>query len=119
MLHDKQKPRFETATAATEGSRLMSLEKAHLLLGHMNHRLTIKTAKHLGWGQLRNCGKVCQSYAKAKAKQKAVPQSRKEKRLAIPNKRIYHNLATVKAPSDVAEKVSKPVWQLFVDEARG
>ena len=37
----------------------------------------------------------------------------------ILNERVYHDLATVKAPSDVAEKVSKPVWQLLVDEATG
>ena len=32
---------------------------------------------------------------------------------------MYHDLATVKAPADVAEKVSKPNWQLIVDEATG
>ena len=40
-------------------------------------------------------------------------------RLIIPNKRMYHNLATVKAPADVAEKVSKHNWQLIVDKATG
>ena len=39
--------------------------------------------------------------------------------MTIPNERVYHNLATVKAPIDVTEKVSKPVWQLFVNEATG
>ena len=32
---------------------------------------------------------------------------------------MYHNLATVKAPSEISEKVSKPNWQLMVDEATG
>ena len=32
---------------------------------------------------------------------------------------MYHHLATVKAPTDVAEKVSKPNWQIIVEEATG
>ena len=32
---------------------------------------------------------------------------------------MYYNLATVKAPADIAEKVLKPNWQLIVDKATG
>ena len=39
--------------------------------------------------------------------------------MIFPNKRMYHNLATVKAPADVAEKVNKPNSQLIVNEATG
>ena len=48
-----------------------------------------------------------------------MPQSRKEPKSTIPNERVYHDLAPVKTPSDVVEKVSKPVWQIFVDETTG
>ena len=66
-----------------------------------------------------NSGKICQSCAKAKAKQKSVPHSRRAPRLTIPNKRMYHNLATVKAPVDGAEKSPKPNRQLTVNKATG
>ena len=39
--------------------------------------------------------------------------------MTSPNKRVYHDLMTVKAPTNVAEKVPKPIWQIFVDEATG
>ena len=48
-----------------------------------------------------------------------MPQSRRVPRSTIPNKRLYHNLATIKAPVDIAEKLSKPNWQLVVDKATG
>ena len=104
----KRNQGFKTAAAATKGDKQMSLEKAHYLLSHTNHRLTIGTATHLGWDPLKNSGKVWQSCATAKAKQKAVPQARREPKSTIPNERIYHDLATVKTPADVVEKVSKP-----------
>ena len=112
----KRSQGFEIAAAVTKGDQQISLEKVHHLLGHINHYSTIDTAKHLGWGQLKNSGKIYQPCAKAKAKQKSVPQSRRAPRSTIPNERIYHDLATVKAPADVAEKVSKPNWHLIVDK---
>ena len=115
----KQSQGFETVAAATKVSKQMSLEKVHYMLGHTNHRLTIDMAKHLGWGQLKNSGKICQSCAEAKVKQKAVSHTRREPKSIIPNTRMYHDLATVKAPADVAEKLLKPNWQPFVNEATG
>ena len=106
----KQSQGFKTAAAPTKGGKLMSLEHAHHLFGHSNHRSTIDTATHFGWGQLKNNGKIGQAYAKTKAKQKSTPQSRRETKLTIPNERMYHDLATVKAPADIAEKVLKPNW---------
>ena len=115
----KQIQGFETAAAATEGGKQTSLEKAHYLLGHPNHHSTIDTAKHLEWGQLKNSGKVCQSCAGAKTKQKTVPQTRREPKSSILSEIVYHDLATMKAPANVVEKVPKPDWQVFVDEATG
>ena len=97
----------------------MSISKAHKLLGHSSHHATIETAKHLGWGKLKDAGTKCQSCAKAKAKQKSVPQKRTITKATLPNERLYHDLTTVKAPSDVEKKVNKPVWQIIVDEATG
>ena len=37
----------------------------------------------------------------------------------IRSERLYHDLATVEAPVDVSEKVSKPVWQFIVDKVTG
>ena len=104
----KRSQGFETAAAAaTKGGKHVSLEKAHYLLGHANHRSTIDTAKHLGWDHLKNSGKVCQSCAEANANQKSVPQARREPKSTIPNERMYLDLSTVKAPADVAEKALK------------
>ena len=36
-----------------------------------------------------------------------------------PNERLFHNLAIVKAPKDSEHKVTKPVWQILVDERTG
>ena len=110
---------FETAAAATKGSKQMSMAKAHHLLGHTNRHTTINTAKHLGWSKLKDSGKICQPCAEVKAKQKLVPQARRAPRLTILKERLYHELAAVQAPADVVEKVSKPNWQIIVDEATG
>ena len=64
----KRSQGFETASAATNGSKQMSLDKAHHLLVHAIHRSTIDTAKKFGWGQLKNSDKACQCYAKASTK---------------------------------------------------
>ena len=36
--------------------------------------------------------------------------------MTIPNERLYCDLATVKAPADVAEKLNKLNWQFIMDE---
>ena len=110
---------LETATAATESGKLMSMDKARHFLGHTHHPATINTTKHLGWGKPNDNNEVCQPCAEVKAKQKLVPQATIAPRLTIPNKRLYHDMAMVKTPAEVAEKVSKPNWQLIVDEALG
>ena len=35
---------------------------------------------------------------------------------SVPNKRLFYNLATVKAPSDIGQKGSTPIWQIIVDK---
>jgi hypothetical protein len=75
--------------------------------------------KYLGWGKLKDNGKVWQPCAETKSKQQSVPQARRAPRLTIPNERLYRDLATVNTPTDATEKVSKPHRQLIVDEETG
>ena len=103
----KRSQGFETA-AAIKGNKQMNMAKAHHLLGHTNHQVTVDTATYLGWGKLKDSGVICQPYSEANSKQKLVPQARRVTRLMIPNERLYHELVTVKAPADFGEKVSKP-----------
>ena len=51
---------LKITAAATKGGKQMSLAKAHHLLGYTHHRMTVKTAKYLGWGKLEDSGKECQ-----------------------------------------------------------
>ena len=113
----KQSQGFETAATSTKGDKQTRMLKAHHMLGHTNQLSTIDTVKHLGWGKLKYYVKTHQPCAEANAKQKLVPQSRRAPRLTIPNERLYHNFAMVKAPADVAEKISKPNWQLIIGKA--
>ena len=58
---------------------------------------------------MKDCGKICQPCAKAKAKQKLVPESKNGVKAVFPNTHLYHTLTTAKAPADVEEKVRKPL----------
>ena len=51
---------INTASSATKGRQHMSMTKAQHVLGHTNRRATIKPAKQLGWGQLKDSCKICQ-----------------------------------------------------------
>ena len=93
----------------------MGVEKAHDLLGHCNEDATRATAKHLGW-ELSRGAKPCQSCAEAKAKQKIMPKKTKGKKASRPNERLFQDLATVKAPKSLNVTVTRPHWQLLVDE---
>jgi hypothetical protein len=68
---------------------------------------------------MKDCGKICQSCAKAKAKQKLVPESKNGVKAAFLNAHLYHTLTTAKAPADVEEKVRKLVGQLMVKQIHG
>jgi hypothetical protein len=54
----KRSQGFKTTAAATKGGKQMSMAKAHHLLGHTNHHASINTAKKLGWGKLKDGGKI-------------------------------------------------------------
>ena len=47
-------------TVYTRSGKQMSMAKAQHVLGHTHHCVTIKTAKYLGWGKLKDGGKICQ-----------------------------------------------------------
>ena len=89
-----------------DGAKL-SVAKAHSILGHSNEESTRATAKYLNW-QLTRGSKKCESCAEAKAKQKNLPQMSSIEKAREPNGRLYHDLATVKAPRDTGLTVKKP-----------
>ena len=93
----------------------MNVDKAHDLLGHSNKDDTRATAKHLGW-ELSKSAKPRKSCAKAKAKQKIVLKRMSRKKASRPNERLFQDLATVKAPKALKITVTRPYWQMIVDE---
>ena len=106
----KRSTSLKTTSADTKSGKQMITTNSHHLLGHTNRCATIKTAKYLGQGKLKDSRKLCQPYTKAKAKQKTVPQSKIGAKIKVPNKCLYHNVTMAKAPMDGVEKVSKMVW---------
>jgi len=57
---------------------------------------------------------ACEACAAAKAKQKNVPKESPHVPAKANNERIYLDIATIKAPSNV--NVTKPNWCIMVDE---
>ena len=97
-----------------EGSR-MNIDRSHDLLGHSNKDNTRATAKHLGW-ELSKSAKPRKSCAKAKAEQKIVLKRMSRKKASRPNERLFQDLATVKVPEALNITVTRPYWQMIVDE---
>jgi len=95
----------------------MCVEKAHDLLGHSNEDATRATANHLGW-ELYHSAKPCQSCAEAKAKQKIVQKKTEAKKATRPNERLFQYLAMIKAPKSLDMTVTRPHWQLIVNERK-
>ena len=96
----------------------MPYEKAHSLLGHCNEDTTRKIAKLLGW-ELKPKTTQCQSCAEGKAKQKNLPQVADGVKATKPMERVYHDLSHLKAPKGSGVSISKPNWQMIVDERTG
>ena len=115
----KRSQGFKTAAAATKVNKKMSIGKAHHLLGHTNRCATINTAKNFCLDKLKDSCVIYQLFAEAKTKRNYVPQARRAPRSKTLNKRLYQNLAMVKAQVDIAEKVNKPNWEHSADKATG
>ena len=54
--------------------------------------------------------------SKINAKQKNVPKKTEGKKATKPNEGLFQDLATIKPPKSLDVTVTKPHWQLIVDE---
>ena len=104
---------------AVAQEKTVSIKVAHELLGHMDEAATRKAAANLGWTITRGTLGVCESCAKAKAKQKNVAnkEAPKEKAKEV-NGRVYLDLSRVVNPNN-AKQPRRPNWCLIVDEKTG
>jgi hypothetical protein len=117
------KRKGEVASVATEGQNpkkptRITIEEAHVQLGHASEDITRNTAKHLGWELKPGGMKPCEACATAKAKQKNVPSVSEHVKSTENNGRIFLDIATIKEPSS-GERASKPHWRIIVDERTG
>ena len=109
----------EIAGAATESKKLVSMKQAHDMLGHGNKEKTRKTAKAIGIEIKPGDMDPCDACAAGKAKQKNVPKQSEHKPATKGEGRIYTDIATVKKPKNEDVTVTKPHWQVMVDERTG
>jgi hypothetical protein len=90
----------EIAGATIDNDPTMTIEQAHVRLGHSSEGATRKTAKALNWTLTKATLKPCDACAAAKAKQKNLP---KASSMAPSNtkkneSRIYLDIATINRP---------------------
>jgi hypothetical protein len=109
----------EIAGATIDKDPTMTIEQAHVRLGHSSEDATRKTAKALNWILTKGTLKPCDACAAAKAKQKNVPKTRS---MAPSNtkkdeSRIYLDIATINRPDK--KQVYKKNWCIMVDERTG
>ena len=104
---------------AVAQEKSVSIKVAHKLLGHMDEPATRKAAANLGWTITRGTLGVCESCAKAKAKQKNVADSvAPNKKAKEVNGRVCLDTScTVNPKTDKQPK--RPNWCLVVDEKTG
>ena len=65
----------EIAGADRDNDPTMTIEQAHVRLGHSSEDATRKAAKALNWTLTKGTMKPCDACAAAKAKQKNVPKT--------------------------------------------
>jgi hypothetical protein len=85
---------------------LMSIAKAHDLLGHKSEDTTRRNAKALDWTIARGTLGPCQACTEPKAKQKNVPRHPEQPPSASNDQRIYLDIETVRTTKK-GPKVSK------------
>jgi hypothetical protein len=115
----KRRKNTERVAVKTAGIKQLLIGKTHHLFGHSSRKITIKTAKHMDWGKLKNSRQVYQPRTEVRANQKNVPKVREGVKATVPNEPYFHNFVTVKAPVVVDETVSKSLWQIIIDKATG
>ena len=106
------------AAANEAQNKMVNIQHAHEVLGHMDEAATRKAAKALGWiitpGSLRKC----ESCAISKAKQKNVKGHGPTEKHKDVNGRVYLDMSRlVKANSP--NQPRRPNWCMMVDEKTG
>jgi hypothetical protein len=107
------------AGATIDNDPTMTIEQAHVRLGHSSEDATRKTAKALNWTLTKGTLKPCDACAAAKAKQKNVPKtsSMAPSNTKKDESRIYLDIATINRPDQ--KQVYKKNWRIMVDERTG
>lgn len=111
----------EISAVATETGTVMSVNKAHELLGHGDEKSTRDTAKQMGWMISRGSLQPCEHCAKAKAKHKNVNKESTADKATKPAERMYLDgtkLTVTKNDGTVIELLRK-YWYGLTDEATG
>jgi hypothetical protein len=78
----------------------MNIERAHVILGHLNEDTTQKTAAALNMQITREALKICEPCAVAKARQMNVNSKSKGSKAEKFNGRVYHNIVIMKECND-------------------
>lgn len=110
----------EIAAVGTDAGTRMNVNKAHALLGHINHDKVRQTAKELGWNLTRGGQKVCPSCGTSKAQQKNVCKKSTSLKASKPGERVFIDLSQVTVTkSDGSKSVCNKYWKTIVDESTG
>jgi hypothetical protein len=109
----------EIAGATIDQAPTMTIEQAHVRLGHSSEEATRKTAKALNWIITKGTLKPCDACAAPKAKQKNVPKtsSMSPSNTTKDKSRIYLDIATINCPDK--KQAYKKNWCIMVDERTG
>jgi hypothetical protein len=109
----------EISGATIDKDPTITIEQAHVRLGHSSEDVTRKTANALNWILTKGTLKPCDACAAAKAKQKNVPKtsSMAPSNTKKDESRIYLGIATINRPDK--KQVFKKNWRIMVDEQTG
>ena len=105
------------AMIAASTGKSMTINKAHVMCGHMGHVETKAICDYFGQPLTKQGYRQCTHCGKAKAKQLAVAQRNEDHVVAGPEAhRIFMDISSVKHGSEKKLPVSKPFWLLIVVE---
>jgi hypothetical protein len=105
-----------TNKSVQELNPAMSIGRAHSIVGHSSKGKTRQTAAALGILITRGALKTCESCAIAKAKQKNVNDVSEGEKAVKYNRRVYHDIATVKESEEDKALGRKMVWHIMAEE---
>ena len=111
----KRKSTLEEMQVLGPRVKKVTIMEAHKQLGHMDEATTRKAAAQLGWIITRGGMKICESCAKAKAKQKKIKTQEPHEKSDDVNGRVYLDLSRIKGPEHDLQP-RRPNWRLIVDE---